>query len=266
MRNDNLIVYKYRNWKDKFHKNLLSKNEVFLTQPKKLNDPFDCTIPICYHLLNSDKKILKCAQLEVNRHRSQLLKNGRDLSEELNKRIYDLKNNMSSIQKLDSEFDFISFNKHYGVLSLSKNWNNILMWSHYSDSHKGYCVGFWKNKLSSSLNGLCKPVVYNRKNQYPLIDPMLEPSEKNDLKIYHKAFDWKYEAEYRLKKFFEQEASDLDRKVLIQNDCFAEITIGMSASSDTERRILSIARKKKIKVYKAIQVPFKFKLDRIEIK
>ena len=29
-----------------------------------------------------------------------------------------------------------------GVLSLSKSYNHQLLWSHYADSHKGYCVGY----------------------------------------------------------------------------------------------------------------------------
>ncbi|HGY1053520.1 TPA: DUF2971 domain-containing protein, partial [Aeromonas salmonicida subsp. pectinolytica] len=27
-------------------------------------------------------------------------------------------------------------------VSLSRNNTNILMWSHYADSHKGFCIGF----------------------------------------------------------------------------------------------------------------------------
>ncbi len=30
----------------------------------------------------------------------------------------------------------------YGVLCFSRCWNNILMWSHYGDRHKGICRGF----------------------------------------------------------------------------------------------------------------------------
>jgi len=30
----------------------------------------------------------------------------------------------------------------YGVLCFSRSWNNVLMWSHYADRHKGICLGF----------------------------------------------------------------------------------------------------------------------------
>jgi hypothetical protein len=29
-----------------------------------------------------------------------------------------------------------------GILCFSRNWDNLLLWSHYGDSHKGICLGF----------------------------------------------------------------------------------------------------------------------------
>lgn len=33
-------------------------------------------------------------------------------------------------------------NEAHGALCFSRSWNNILMWSHYGDRHKGVCLGF----------------------------------------------------------------------------------------------------------------------------
>ncbi len=33
-------------------------------------------------------------------------------------------------------------NKSAGIICLSKTWQNPVMWSHYSDKHKGVCLGF----------------------------------------------------------------------------------------------------------------------------
>lgn len=40
----------------------------------------------------------------------------------------------------------------HGALCFSRSWNNILMWSHYGDRHKGICLGFdvpkkWTNEV-----------------------------------------------------------------------------------------------------------------------
>jgi hypothetical protein len=32
--------------------------------------------------------------------------------------------------------------KDHGALCFSRSWNNILMWSHYGDRHRGICLGF----------------------------------------------------------------------------------------------------------------------------
>jgi hypothetical protein len=36
-----------------------------------------------------------------------------------------------------------------GIVSLSETHRNLLMWSHYADSHKGLCIGYKKDFLSS---------------------------------------------------------------------------------------------------------------------
>lgn len=38
------IVYKYRNWKQRNHKNVLLKNILWLSKPSDFNDPFDCML------------------------------------------------------------------------------------------------------------------------------------------------------------------------------------------------------------------------------
>jgi hypothetical protein len=40
------VVYKYRDWNNPFHKNILLHNEIYLASPKDFNDPFDCRIPM----------------------------------------------------------------------------------------------------------------------------------------------------------------------------------------------------------------------------
>ena len=36
----------------------------------------------------------------------------------------------------------IHFRSTKGMLCFSRNWDNLLLWSHYGDSHKGICLGF----------------------------------------------------------------------------------------------------------------------------
>jgi hypothetical protein len=34
------------------------------------------------------------------------------------------------------------FRRTWAILCFSRNWDNLLLWSHYGDSHKGICLGF----------------------------------------------------------------------------------------------------------------------------
>ena len=77
------IIYKYRNWKTESNKNVLLKNELFMTSPEYFNDPFDCRIPTNYNLLDTPKKIEQYAVEFVNRHKVWLLQNDYNLKKEI---------------------------------------------------------------------------------------------------------------------------------------------------------------------------------------
>jgi len=40
------ILYKYRDWSNKFHQTALSVPEVYFSHPKNLNDPYDIRMPL----------------------------------------------------------------------------------------------------------------------------------------------------------------------------------------------------------------------------
>jgi hypothetical protein len=62
---------------------------------------------------------------------------------------------ISTIDDLNDPFDLLSIDTtdpgvdravkphvRYGLLCFSRNWDNLLMWSHYGASHTGVCLGF----------------------------------------------------------------------------------------------------------------------------
>lgn len=221
------------------------------------------TIPICYNLLDTDAKIHEYAK---NWLKSVSKKTDSFSVDEYNKLVYILKNDIEKYQKLHSDIKIKSQNKRFGVLCLSKSWSKALMWSHYSNNHKGYCIGLFGEKIKSMISGGGGSVIYNSLDEYPLFEP-ITGEDKTLLyrRLHYKSSDWEYEEEYRLTKIFQPlEPSEADRKITIPDEYFAEVIIGLKADSNTEEEIIDIARKKKMKVYKAIQVPFKFQIDRIE--
>jgi len=261
-------LYKYRNWTDVNHKNILLENQLYLASPKDFNDPFDCRIAANFKLLDTKEKIQRYIDEATIRHFDTLMKQNRDLIYE-RKRLED--RFMNNIEEVQRDYEAEYFNKrdlYFGIVSMSSRWNSILMWSHYSDSHKGICVGFWEEKLrKSGFFGAGAQVRYHPQNEFPQIDPFEKDKFENILtETQSKAFDWSYEKEFRLSKlFYPKIPSKEDRTVVVPDDFFSEIILGLNIPEKDEIEIIDIAKAKNIKVYKAKKVPFKFEIDRFKI-
>lgn len=84
-----------------------------------------------------------------------------------------------------------------GVFSLSKYYNNILMWSHYADYHKGIVFGL---ELEADLEFFATPIWVSYKDSYEELNYLSDPlkSTIDTLKI--KSSQWAYESEVRIYK------------------------------------------------------------------
>jgi hypothetical protein len=102
----------------------------------------------------------------------------------------------------DTYRDFLD--ERYGVSCFSRKYNNILMWSHYADSHKGVCLVFNKQKLYENF----------KKNEIKIFEPediytdkLIEVKtsfthkkatfDNSDVVIQKKSKLWEYEEEVR---------------------------------------------------------------------
>lgn len=155
---------------------ILINKKIWVSKPDSLNDPFDC-------------KIRFKPALNAEAERKYLDKRGITGDDP---RAY-------QIQKRLREFEDVDI-QNLGVFCLSELNDNILMWSHYADQHRGFCIEF----VRSSGNWIgnfetTKPINYCN---YPEVDPF--DSDGNiDASIHRKmlltkAEDWKYENEWRL--------------------------------------------------------------------
>jgi hypothetical protein len=190
------ILYKYRSLSVdnfKFTYYIFMKNELYFPHPDQVDDPFDCkTFP---YLENVNKRQLlkkletinpkKFADKEIN-----LLK------------VKQAINNKSESELRAYFLDKFKSQQNVGVLSLSEKHLDILMWGHYTDSHKGICIGFDYNKLLFYFNDTLFPpdkVKYPPSNEYPKWDPFVDDKEELVEKIFFtKALCWKYEQEWRV--------------------------------------------------------------------
>lgn len=86
-----------------------------------------------------------------------------------------------------------------GILCLSENNDNILMWSHYADSHKGICIGFTPASPESAEfweEAYC--VKYEDEVPFPNIYTVANRFDLVEASLLTKSRLWAYEHEWRI--------------------------------------------------------------------
>lgn len=256
------VLYKYRDWSKENHRRIIEENEIYFTSPKDFNDPFDCRIAPNITQLN-DEEIKKFIDKTIIQNFSDFDRKGFDIEKLIAQRTIDLTSNKIEEQRRFEEETFKKQDLHFGIFSLSKRWDSILMWSHYANNHSGICIGFYAEELEkiASLN----PVAYS--NKFPIISALeFETLESMIPSIYTKAKDWNYEKEYRLfdishpDTFIEEK-----RKVIIPDKCFSDVTLGLTFDETKIDGLKKNLKKKKIPFYKIEKVSLKFKLKRVRL-
>lgn len=159
------------------------------------------------------------------------------------------------------------------VFCLSEVRDNLLMWAHYSDNHKGAVIGFRTN-TNYTLFVDAKPVKYSHEiptgmSPQELAHRML--GDFNNLQIdidkqfLTKSEDWGYEREWRIV----MKHNDVDENCLANispNDVEA-IYLGCRMSQEDQRRIvdLVVSDYKHVKFYLAEKDEWEFRLNFLPI-
>lgn len=135
--------------------------------------------------------------------------------------------------------------EYVGVYSLSKTWNNELLWVHYSDSHKGFCIEYEMNDfILEKTRTLLFPKIIEV--DYSKVPPIysLYSSDDLEVKIFKrligtKSKPWKYEKEIRV-IFKENGVQEINQKSL------KSIIFGLHASEeDINKTIISLPKNTK---------------------
>ena len=189
------FLYKYRKVDaDKIESAQLDKDfsikalfecEAYLSSRLAFNDLFDSKVKFIHP---KPEQILALpqttAQLQAIPNLLELVSDGQ-LTQEGNKFIRDFEDSL--VVLLDS----------YPFYCLSKNGKSNLMWSHYADSHKGFCIEFKTEYLKADR------VEYQMEiPEIELIDFLNHKTQKDFSKkiwdaLRTKLEEWKYEDEYR---------------------------------------------------------------------
>jgi hypothetical protein len=221
-------AYKYRGIEKDFDRDLdsLSKNQIYAAPFIKLNDPFE-------GLYNEEITQLatslgKQFKVDVSEFIEQL---------ELIKEVYNTS----------------------GIYSLSATFSEELMWAHYANSHKGFCIEYDTTKLK---NKYLIPKTVNEIDvdykQSPQNITYLDIPEVNKLlkKLFAtKSLKWEYEKEIRL--IFDS-FGDKD----YHSSALTGIYFGTSISPDKKQRLIDSLADKDINFYQIYREEHSYNLKR----
>lgn len=148
------ILYKYRTYSDEYGKRSLNNNELYFAKPKDFNDPFDCLITVDYENLKDTHKLFEYASQIVRRQQKtrNLILNKKEKIKEIERIANLIYLDIEGYQKKNDKFIINRINEHIGIISFSQIYNNMLMWSHYANFHKGYCLGYNTNIIKEELS------------------------------------------------------------------------------------------------------------------
>lgn len=222
---------------------MLINSEIYFNKPKEFNDPFDCRTNVFYQGTYDEwyafNKRNGLSDIDAHTHANIMY------NKTVNNDDVDSRNN-------DKEFN--------AIFCFSAVKDNILIWSHYADGHKGICIEYTPIKdstgiaipLDNTFRQIDEDPVFNE--FIPLTEVVYDinmPQKHNCLKddsynlvkfIRTKHIDWKYEKEWRC---ILVQSMLLSNPIKINRSCITGIIFG-----------LEIAEKDKLEYIKLCQDSF----------
>ncbi len=252
-------LFKYRDWELPFHRRILTHNELFLSSADLFNDPFDAALPFRYEkkLLTKDniiKKLVEVAKIDYPKVPDI------ELEKIALQRYNSVDLHSDAYWKGAEERIRQHIKKTFGICSLTSKNDNLLMWSHYGNSHSGFCIGLDKFEIFHAVLGMFKKINYADK--FPII-PMFGSGDLDMIElIMTKSLHWQYEDEYRITK-----VGSVNQIFKFSDSAIKEIVLGCKITPNNRNDIILMARSKtsKIKIYDSVIDDSDFKVNLVEV-
>lgn len=211
-------LYSFRPYNEYSLSDLINR-EITLVHPSSFNDPFDTLV-----LHWKEQLEHRCAE----------------------------KTHVAPYKKSFDYYRIRSFSEDKGR---NKAYKNILMWSHYADNHRGFCVkySFAESFVNNEDMALFfRPVIYKNSSEKVNIDI---DSFDSDLAYCTKNHSWKYENEIRLIGYLPN-TNSFYSPIPMGGFCKIEaIYFGVRASKQNIETIKQILKDENVRYYKMASTP-----------
>ncbi|WP_428737440.1 DUF2971 domain-containing protein [Sulfurimonas sp.] len=278
-------IFKYRAVNQYSLQNL-EEDTIWLADPKSFNDPYDCAHTFDYEFIakSRDHEYIKnfLDSEHNNLSLSKIKQNEILQSHEPLKALFDylLKDEEAEkkegielvfleIQKKMSE-DFIktssiSFSSSFKLCSFSEINDSLLMWAHYADYHKGFCIEYDIENIpySDYRRRFLYPVIYSD-SMFDATEHFMQDAKSENFNSLHlikaglvKAKDWTYEKEWRL--IFSSGTLAQEQSYYMGKP--KAVFLGTRISESNQEKLVQICERKKIPLYKMKSDTNKFLLE-----
>jgi hypothetical protein len=231
-------------------------NELYFAKPSSFNDPFDCRPSFLFEA--SDEELMFYYNRLFKKYKPQLNRDQR--RREAKSMLSDWERNPRNpeafkwVQQQHTE----RITEQIGVLCLSGVKDDILMWSHYADSHRGICLEF---------DGYFKFFANTQEVKYPPTRPRINPfrqdqNEMMEIALLAKAKHWKYEQEWRLIQYIK--GSGVYR---FPPEALTGVIIGAQISPDDKEKVFGWLKRRShpVKVYRSLPCNKNFSINIDEV-
>ncbi len=170
-------------------RDIIVERRVYFANPTSFNDPFECRF--LFSMAGTDAQ-----WNEFLRRPEVAAANGLAPGvEPTSQQMSEWKNNaIARAPQLGEAFRKNAKND-VGILCFSERPDDILLWSHYADSHRGVCFGFSVADDPLFAHEIAK-VTYQ--TDFPICDYFDQPEDVERIAFSTKLAQWSYEAEWRV--------------------------------------------------------------------
>ena len=189
-------LYKYKSLssdKNVAHaKDILVNNRLYFAAAESFNDPFEGRVTFSFSKSPVEKFDFLRDHLGVETH-------ALSVSHASNWARRVLENNVEHTESQIRDFLCDAFRRKAGLCTLSEKKDDILMWSHYADSHKGICIEF-EPRTSAQIEWFENAVPVRYQSNFPANDFYKRSATEADAiaAMATKSVQWAYEKEWRL--------------------------------------------------------------------
>lgn len=163
---------------------LFIEGKLYHPLPSQFNDPFECKPHFQWPREPAKAQVIRKHLIKQVREKGQSRKNAEKMiSENMRKQGYIERQIYGAVQRTFSEIRICSF---------TTKKENLLFWSHYADSHRGFCVEYDATVLPFSM---AYKVTYQ--DDYPEAIYPAPRDERGFEPALIKSTAWEYEKEYR---------------------------------------------------------------------